>query len=681
MRIGIDVSALTNKITGTGRYINCLTEQLYTTNHEIELFPRREEIISATQKENLNHAPAVRRGIRKHIYTLLSLPREMNSAGIDCAVFPNYFLPPAFDKPTVIVIHDLSFINHPHFYSKKFVRYYNLRLKGTLRKKPLIATISEHSKNQISSFLGVNKEDILLLQGYSTLKESFDQIRSNGADNTPYFLFVGHVEPRKNLLFLVENFLRWREQQMVDIKLKIAGEMWIKSTETNKLLKKYKDNPFIEFTGFIREDELQKLYTNAAGFVHTSIEEGFGFPVLEAMHYGLPLLCSKGSATEEISKPYSILIDPEDSESLISGLHKLYEKTIRGNDRSYNIKYSPALMRKQLDTMLNMLELKVSKKVPVSIPKSEYLEEAVKKTLLYLKLFNSGIIKDKLPKFLFDRKASAEQVGTAVNNLLAEGIIYTKNDVIYLNSNNDNYYAESVKKINQEKVKRILKLVKLIPFISLISFSGGTAHYGLENHDDIDLFIITKPNTVYIVYFLIHLLSLIIGTRKELCANYLIDEKSMKIHAPRDFYVAHQIISLVPFKNEKMLNYFLVENNWVLNYFPNFSIENTSLKPSSGLYKFFMPVNKILRAFYRLLYRELISSHEGDGSLQLKDCSIKLHTNDNRVKIIKRFEKAWRNYVRVYQQNDLSETEVIYQSENPQTLKATGTIMNNKMNK
>jgi hypothetical protein len=51
------------------------------------------------------------------------------------------------------------------------------------------------------------------------------------------------------------------------------------------------------------------------------------------------------------------------------------------------------------------------------------------------------------------------------------------------------------------------------------------------------------------------------------------------------------------------------------------------------------------------------------------------------VKIIKRFEKAWRNYVQVYQQNDLSETEVIYQSENPQTLKTAGTIMNNKMNK
>src|SRR5690606_19362038 len=84
----------------------------------------------------------------------------------DCGIFPNYFIPLEFRKPSAIVIHDLSFISHPHFYSKSFVYYYNYLLKKTLKKNPVILTVSKHSKKQITKYLNIKEEDIFLLQAY-----------------------------------------------------------------------------------------------------------------------------------------------------------------------------------------------------------------------------------------------------------------------------------------------------------------------------------------------------------------------------------------------------------------------------------------------------------------------------------------------------------------------------------
>ncbi len=116
----------------------------------------------------------------------------------------------------------------------------------------------------------------------------------------------------------------------------------------------------------------------------------------------------------------------------------------------------------------------------------------------------------------------------------------------FLKNVQQNYYQKKEKKLDIKKSKRILKIVKAIPFISSIAFSGGTANYGIDNHDDIDLFIITKPNSVFIAYFLIHLISKIFNARKIICANYLIDETNLTINNFEDVYTANQIISLIP---------------------------------------------------------------------------------------------------------------------------------------
>ena len=120
----------------------------------------------------------------------------------------------------------------------------------------------------------------------------------------------------------------------------------------------YADHEDVEFLGYVSEDELHKLYSGASAFVHASFVEGFGFPVLEAMHYGLPILCSTGSGTEEISNAYSVFFNPKDANDIKKGFDSLMQKLDK-QIVGYNIKYSPELMQHQLNELLTIIERRI----------------------------------------------------------------------------------------------------------------------------------------------------------------------------------------------------------------------------------------------------------------------------------------------------------------------------------
>ena len=228
--------------------------------------------------------------------------------------------------------------------------------------------------------------------------------------------------------------------------------------------------------------------------------------------------------------------------------------------------------------------------------------------------------------------------------------INLKNDNVSLNYHNINIYKKEIKNLDKKRIKKALRIIKNIPFISCICFSGGTANYGIENHDDIDLFIITKPNSIYIVYLMIHILSKIFNIRRQLCVNFLIDETGLEIKDQRDYYTAHQIVSLVPFKNSRMLNSFRRNNYWAAKLFPNFisrlSNENINQKKSGNFYSILKPLNISLKYFYRILYRNYLTKESTDA-IKLNNKCIKLYTNDHRIKILETFDREWKKYLKL----------------------------------
>ncbi len=628
MKIGIDVSALGSKNTGTGRFINCLLAQLYNTQHTIEKFSPNIKNFSAPNewKNKLR--------TNKHLYREFFFKNEFEKSGAECGIFPDYFTPKNFYYPAAIVIHDLSFITHPHFYSRKFVYYYKQKMKQTLLLDPLVCVVSENTKANAVKYLNLNEKNIFLLQGYA---DAADEILINHTE--PYLLYVGHIEPRKNLLFMIRNFLLWKNTRGINMQLKLSGEFWIKSDETKNIISQYKDHPDVELLGYASDEELKKLYSNASGFVHTSFVEGFGFPVAEAMNYGLPILCSGGTACEEISFPYSITTNPGDDLSFLKGLDELYSLIIEKPKIQPEIIYSPERMQNQLAAILSSLEEKVYGKKIHYIPEAVSTEEAIEKTLLYSSIHNSGIHKELLHERLIDHKADADEINSSLIKLYLDSKILFKDDYIF-SSHLQIYKTAAAKPKNH--AEKLLKIIRSIPFISSIALSGGTAHDGIENHDDIDLFIITKKHTLYISYFLIHLLSLLFGSRKTFCANYLIDESKLAITASRDLYTAYQIISLKPIKNKELLNLFFFRNKWIQKYFPNFRIDSSEYKITSG-YFLLSGFNLLLNRFYKNLYRKIIKS-SGDKSIVINKTEIKLHTNDHRIKTLTAFKNEWEKY-------------------------------------
>ena len=271
------------------------------------------------------------------------------------------------------------------------------------------------------------------------------------------------------------------------------------------------------------------------------------------------------------------------------------------------------------------------------------IEEVVEKTLLYYKLFNSGINLCVLHYFLLEQKISKEELDDAIKSLLGKDKILISGGMIYLNREIKVLYSPKSKTIDSKLTQKLLNILHRVPFISTIAFSGGTANYGIENHEDIDLFIITKPYTVYLVYLIIHLISLIFRSRKLLCINYLVDEKAIEIKSQRDLYTAHQIIALKPFKNANYLYYFLRSNDWVKKHYPNFIIPETNNIQSSYIYTFFRFSNILMNKLYRFHYKKYLASTK-DGSVILDEHVIKLHTHDYHTKIINEFNNNWTRY-------------------------------------
>ncbi len=634
MIIGIETSSLGIKHTGTSRYLACLLEQLGKSSNRIVKFNSDERF-----KRNVLSGK-----IKKVWYRNYLLREKINISNADCVIFPDYYMPAGIKKKSAIVIHDLSFISHPQFYSRKFAAYYNFQIKRTLKQNPVIVTVSEYSKNNIVNYLNVRAKDVLLVQGYSKPDLRIYNETIKLSDDRPYLLYVGHIEPRKNLNFMVEGFLKWKERAGSDLKLKIIGELWIGTPSTKALFRNYAAHPDIEFKGYVTEEELQASYGNAAGFIHTSFEEGFGFPVLEAMNYNLPLLCSENIATAEISGRHSIKINPSNLDSYCEGLERLNEIILRQRRISYEVNYSPGKTMQQIEALLDKLKNMDKKIYQINIPPAKSHIGALEKTLLYASLFNCGVSQSKLHPQVFDLKLTETELKKAINESSLKGNTIIKNDYLFLNWNDKSFYSKKEKQINKEKAERLLRFLNKLPFVSMIAFSGGTSHYGILNHDDIDLFIITKPDSVYIVYLIIHLCSFIMNARKDLCANYLIDESNLNISHSYEFFTAHQIITLIPFKNPGMLNRFLKENDWVKEFFPNFIAGNTEASRQLSKNYLLKPLNIALLLIYKLRYRKKIISLRNKGSLILKQNCLKLHTNDHREKIISEFQKRIQAY-------------------------------------
>lgn len=329
-RIGIDVTAALTQGGGIGRYTRELVRALAATatDHHLRFFSAKapaELPVSdpLPQGRNISYraAPLDERWLYRLWYRLrLPLPVQWISGRLDLFHSPDFVLPPVSGRiPTLLTVHDLSFVHYPHTFPAVLVRYLNRVVPWSIRRATHVLADSAATKQDLLDVWRVPPEKVTVL--YSGVDARFQPVSDEAAKTAvrrrynlgeaPYVLTVGTVQPRKNYQMLVQAF-RPVAQHLPHNLYIAGGKGWLYEEMLAEVQRQGLDGR-VRFIGFVADEDLPALYSAADLFVFPSLYEGFGLPLLEAMACGVPVVTSDASSLPEVVGDAAVMLSPQDT--------------------------------------------------------------------------------------------------------------------------------------------------------------------------------------------------------------------------------------------------------------------------------------------------------------------------------------------------------------------------------
>ena len=331
MKVLIDAQSIGNTRAGIGNYTYNLLQafvRMGRSNDVSIAVHKNPETLSGLFPQ-LNMVEAGR-----NLYKYLPFDVSRISKNFDVYHEPNY-VPRPFRGATVTTIFDMSYVLFPLYHPWKRVqmlKFYEKRMRGADR----IITASQSAKVEIMDLLKVPEDKIVVTPlgvstGFSPIKENealFQTVRKKYNLPEQFLLYVGTIEPRKNIERLIEAFGIANERLgKTDVGLVLAGGTgWLNGPIYSRVQKLNLQND-VTFTGYVSEEDLPILYNMALAFVYPSLYEGFGLPPLEAMACGVPVITSKVSSLPEVVKDAGLLIDPYNVDELSDAIFRVVSST------------------------------------------------------------------------------------------------------------------------------------------------------------------------------------------------------------------------------------------------------------------------------------------------------------------------------------------------------------------
>ena len=343
MKISVDAQPLLNPTkSGVGYYGHSLVKELSKfpeTQQTLEFFAFRhakEKLAEAEKYCGDNVFSDSCRWFTMRVYLLLTafipLPRRLffkNRADVN--FYFNYTVPPGVRGKKVVVVHDMVIRDCPETASRRTKTVLRLFLKRSMKRADRIVTVSEFSKQRIIYHYGVSPDKISIVPcGVDTeIYRPFngtavlDGIKKKYGINGSYILYLGTLEPRKNILALVKAYRAFSQDRETPPKLVIAGgKGWLFDEIFDYVKSSGMENDVI-FTGYVAEEEKVPLLSGAEVFCFPSLYEGFGMPILEAMACGTPVLTSNAASMPEVGGDACEYCDPLSVDSIREGLERL----------------------------------------------------------------------------------------------------------------------------------------------------------------------------------------------------------------------------------------------------------------------------------------------------------------------------------------------------------------------
>ncbi len=226
----------------------------------------------------------------------------------------SYVAPPVVACPTVVTVHDLSYLAYPRSLSPRARFILTALVPLSVRRAARVIAVSAFTRQDLVTRYGIAEEKISVI--YEAAGPAFRVLDGAGRRRLPvgvtepFVLAVGNLEPRKNLVRLVEAFATIAREPVITAKLVVVGKAKGEEGALERLVEQHRLGDRVVFTGVVGEDELVLLYNRAALFIYPSLYEGFGLPPLEAMACGCPVVASNVTAMPEVLGDAALLVDP-----------------------------------------------------------------------------------------------------------------------------------------------------------------------------------------------------------------------------------------------------------------------------------------------------------------------------------------------------------------------------------
>lgn len=332
MHVAINTLAVRPKLYGGGVYVKNLVRNLATLD-KTNQYTLYVSAPNTTHFEGLGEQfhllPTCSIPPLRLLWEQTKLPVDLRRRKIDVFHAPGYVSPLAHTCRQVTTINDMTFFLLPekHTFVKRY--YFRALIPLSAERSDVLITASESSRNDIVRILGIRPEKVKVIylgkdDRFKPMPESDDlvNLRRKYGIGKSVVLSVGVIEPRKNLLTLVEAFAKLKALHN-DYILVLAGDYGLDYQRVRRRVQDLRVQDCVVFPGFIPDEELPSLYNLAEVFVYPSLYEGFGLPVLEAMACGIPVITSQVSSMPEIVGNAGLLVDPRSVEELATALARV----------------------------------------------------------------------------------------------------------------------------------------------------------------------------------------------------------------------------------------------------------------------------------------------------------------------------------------------------------------------
>jgi glycosyltransferase involved in cell wall biosynthesis len=660
MIVGIDATTLKGRLSGVGYYTARLIDSLANGAGEGVL---DDIVVLSNQAVPL---PPLRR-LRVHeggrfrvrsIWMQFMLPAILRELRPDIVHFTNYLAPATCETPYVLSIHDMSLQLFPecHTWRKRLLSARLLPLAA--RGARLILTPSESTRRDVVRLLGTDPARVRVIPyaaspRFAAVAPDYASLERRFGVRPPYFLYVGTLEPRKNLERTLRAFARVA-RALPEHSFVLVGQRGWKYAATLREAARPELQGRVVLAGYVPEQDLPELMSGAVAFVYPSLYEGFGLPVVEAMACGTPVLTSRSSSLAEIADGAALLVEPKDESALADALVALATDPAlraglveRGARRSADYSWDRT-GRETVAAYQEVLRPRTISRLPRPTGDPD---EAILRTVTYASLFEAPLSLDALDRSLMDVALDRRQLEQrlaaqplAARLAVTDGLVHPRGREGWLEERRE---RESHTGRLLARHRRALRTLQVFPYVRLVALSGACAHQNATD-DDVDVFLVAREGRAWGVFLALMLWAKAFGLRRSLCLNYIVDEAALAL-PERDLFTAAELVGMRPLAGRETYRRVIRSNTWLGERFPNFArsfeARSAEVPERAGARRLEALLDLGPAPLFEAFSRRVLGAYlrwrtRGSSGVRLDPHRLKLHTDDHGPRLVAAFEAA-----------------------------------------